>query len=857
MKKAYNRVIITVIIAMLLIPLQAFAAKTNYLFDNQMSITDSTGNGTGDATEYTVTVSGSILSEKTNTITIFNEGETEAVIGFGYSVSGQSAFTIAGASVSENGDYSIVVASRSELVITLKAAARKKATLTLANITYSPVVSSSEIKFEFDNTLGTVAVGGQDVTSGSSVTVEEAGAEVVATPVSGANFVAWVDENNKIISKESAYIQLSVGNCTVRALFTRNTPYFMVNNSYVLSDLNQAVSKGSNIVLVCNGVLPAGDYTIPAGVTLLIPFDDGNTLYTTVPGSDNQKYEEPKVYRTLTMASGANITVNGAISVSAKQSCSQGSNGSPIGTYGLVTMEDGSSITVNSGGNLYVWGYITGAGEITAKQGAMVYEDFQVRDWRGGNATTDMLNNEQRVFPMSQYYVQNIEVPLTLEAGAVENGYMSVYVTLVGIQGSTVPFIGRDGMFRIQSGSITKDYDEETDRLVISVDGDMDMQSLSISMKLSLIGTQTVNSANYTLPINGNITLHINSGSGVVISQEMALLPGGVINIYKGAECTFDSGAKVFIYDKDEWGNYCSHQNKVIMPVIFAPGRMYTRSEADLTDAKVYVEGTIDADNGFAYTTQSGADVCATEGGLVRLQTDTETTVTYQATYNSDKSTTYNEIQVTTAKLKNADGTYIDPEVLGECCSEYVYSDGKWIPQTFNHTGVVTVSGVEPTCTEEGKSDSSYCSACNMVIKEQETVSALGHAYGQFIPDGKVNHKKVCANDSSHIIMEEHTFVDLNCSACGCEKIVTDTDYTISGENIVINTSLVVDVPSDTKIIIATYDFFGRLLEVTYSTAGSIKEETLSAQDVKMIKVFAWDGFSLINPVSVAEEIQL
>ncbi len=63
------------------------------------------------------------------------------------------------------------------------------------------------------------------------------------------------------------------------------------------------------------------------------------------------------------------------------------------------------------GASLYAYGYITGDGVVEAK-GAKVYEYFQIMDWRGGTAGSNMpseSNKAHRTFCFSQYYVQNIE----------------------------------------------------------------------------------------------------------------------------------------------------------------------------------------------------------------------------------------------------------------------------------------------------------------------------------------------------------------------------------------------------------------------------------------------------------------
>ncbi len=842
-------VIVVMMLSFVLMSLQSFAEDVS-LYDDLLYITDDLGNGGGNESKYTATAP----ANDTNTVYMYNDGESEAIIQFDYSFSNCNSYTINGTTPATSGTYSTVVEAGGELNIAITSKKYFKATVTLTNITYSPLEPFSNIKYDFDVSLGTVTVNGVNVNGGSTVTIEAPSAEVVATPASGAKFIAWVDEYGKIIPEGSTYTQYSTGDKTIKALFSKNTAYFKAND-YIFDDLNKASEKGNTVVLICDGILPKGDYVIPKGVTLLIPFDDDNKIYTNKPECVNQTYAKPSPYRTLTMASGANITVNGAISIPAKQCASIGSNGSPIGNYGVIIMNNESTITVNNGGNLYAWGYIAGSGTITAKSGSTIYEDFQVRDWRGGNATTDMINNSQKVFPMSQYYVQNIQVPMTLEAGAIENGYMSTYVTLAGVQEAPIPFIGPNGMFRIQSGYITKDYEEKTDRLAITVNGEISMAPLSISMKLSLLGTKTINSQNYTLPVNGNITLHINSGSKVNVSQDLALLPGSVINVYEGAECVFAKDSSVFIYDNDNWGGYCSQYNKKLIPVNYAHDRKYTRIESDLTDAQIYVAGTVDAYNGDVYTTTSGSNINGAEGGLIKIK-PIDPSATYQASQN-DTKISYVEIPVISAQPKNADGTYTDPADLKDCCSAYIYHDGKWIPENINHTNVIVTEGIEPTCDEEGKTEGSYCGTCGTVIKEQEVIPALGHNYGKFTFLDKVNHKKVCSNDSTHIKTQPHTFDGFNCSECGCEKIVTDTTYTIDGEKIIINTSFILDVPANTQIIIATYDSLGSLLDISLTTKDLLEEITLPSAGVSMIKVFAWNGFNTMSPISGVEKINV
>ena len=227
---------------------------------------------------------------------------------------------------------------------------------------------------------------------------------------------------------------------------------FSVNKTSY-TDLNEAIAAAVNgddktIVVATDGTL-SGDYTIPAGVTLLVPFDDANTLYTTEPEAVESTADQT-AYRTLTLNSGASITVNGAISVGGKLYASSSTHVcKPTGAYGQIKMSSGSQITVANGGALYAWGYITGSGNVRITSGATVYECFQVTDWRGGSATFKFATpeNVKKVFPFSQYYVQNIEAPLTIEYGGAEKAYITAYGEKI-----TIGFIGANSILFTERG---------------------------------------------------------------------------------------------------------------------------------------------------------------------------------------------------------------------------------------------------------------------------------------------------------------------------------------------------------------------------------------------------------------------
>ena len=484
---------------------------------------------------------------------------------------------------------------------------------------------------------------------------------VAATPADGYQFLGWYDVSNKKYISTDAKTALNFdSDRTITARFASKTAALFETGGQPFDDLGDAVTYAqansqNKITLASDGKI-TGTYTIPSGVTLLIPFDAARTLYTSEPGYVNTA-EMQKAYKTLTMVSGSSITVDGgAISVGGKHYASSGHECcKPTGAYGLIKMQEGSRIMLNNGANLYAWGYITGDGKITAARGATVYEYFQVTDWRGGNATLSMIlpPNKQHVFPFSQYYVQNIEAPLTIQNGATEKAYFSVDAAIVHTKSVTIDFIGsNNSLFRIyDGGELTKKYDPKTDRITYTTTGSASLDSLALS-----VAGYNIDSTDYVLPVNNNMTLNILSGS-VAAHCDAALLPGAQITIAQGAELNIVSGKSLYVYDYNietgEWGPYCTN-NKEFVPVPYTPTKKGSRT---LTDAKIDVNGTLTA-AGSVYTTNSGANICSSEGTGKYLQQGAPGTET--KTYQYDGGTKSHEIPITAAKLKNIDDSYTE-----------------------------------------------------------------------------------------------------------------------------------------------------------------------------------------------------
>ena len=601
--------------------------------------------------------SGSCSSDNYRfTLTITNNKTTKATLAFDYTVVvSEGTILVNNTKTTTNGSFSKELAAGGTVKVEIESGSTSADTkITMTNVKLVADVSATVTFQPAEN--GSYTVDGQTITEVYTHTQSSMTAyQVEATPAEGYRFKGWYDvASGKCISTDAKTALNFDSDRTITARFVSKDVALFETGGQLFADLGEAIdyaaaNKLSMIALATDGTI-TGSYTIPNGITLLIPFDEAKTCYTSTPTAiTSAPTAEP--FRTLTMAAGSSLTLaNGAaISVGGQYyAASGGQQGRIVGPYGYIKMESGSAITVQSGASLYAWGFISGSGAVTVESGGSVYEWYQIMDFRGGSASSDMGN---KVFPFSQYAVQNVEVPLTLHAGASETVYTAVYA-IRKINPTSIPFIDDKGMFKLVSGSLTKAYDGATDRIHYTIDGVAEVNSLN----LKLAG-MSVSSSNYVLPFTNNMTVDLTSGSKLTVNQTAALLPGVEVTIAKDAELVVPSGKSLYVYDADEWDGYCGASDAQFISVPYAPGR--TGKRASLADVKVDVNGTLTAIGGI-YTTAGGADICSSTGTGVYNQQGTPGTETKTYQYTQKGNVTAHEIPITAAKLHNADGSYTE-----------------------------------------------------------------------------------------------------------------------------------------------------------------------------------------------------
>ncbi len=489
------------------------------------------------------------------------------------------------------------------------------------------------------------------------------------------------------------------------------------------------------IIMTQNHTLPAGDYELPSSVTLIIPRNSSHTtLNTTVPRDEVPVVEMLEEHLRLTLASGANLNVNGKIEVGGKLYSQEGGkisyNNSP---YGRIQMESGSLIQLNNGARLYAWGFITGSGSITAKSGSEVHEIFQIGDMPALSPLGQYyLNNSHKYFPVQVYSVQSIEVPTTYyynsqlitsmyeyQPGSIGHGWNGEdAIKLVGKQ---------DAMFLVTSNDesswVRKSY--SGGKQIYEVNSSAKLGSLTID-----VGGYTMDSRNYILPITSNMKIHILDGT-MEITQSTMFQPGTQLEINKTATLKINSSfkdannstqeLKVYLIDQDQWRTTTSNPDAAwnVHGKIEVAGKLYTTNKGETTKtdgANIY---STNADAGTVSFTSSAAAagtlklVTGASGGL---QTKT--------------------VDIESAKLKNGDGTYT--ETAGATSGEaYIYLDNVW-QKTYTN-GCFEVIGSTVYAKPSGY----------VALKKSQTVG------GKLAGVEETNHTFLTADDKILILMDE------------------------------------------------------------------------------------------------------
>ena len=478
------------------------------------------------------------------------------------------------------------------------------------------------------------------------------------------------------------------------------------------------------VVVDQDGLLPIGNYSIPSAVTILVPFDKNYachdrelTVADFIPTTPN-----PKQYRKWTIENGTKIEVYGKICVNAKLGSSGANAPAALPTeYGIIELQDNVVIDMQGGSVLYAYGYITNpkqtkvselnmmsVGRVVAHDQALIYEAFQFSDWRGGTTTANFILDVKKIpivnsnpkkystFPINQYYVQNIEVPMEFQYGAQEDLIAGICVSGGSLTVAASTFISNGsgvGFMHLldKNARLIKFYDAHTDRQKYYLYGNATLGNIKLSMDLdlgALIGLPIelpadFDSKEYVLPITSNIDIALRNAN-LTSPNRIAMLAGSTLAVDRNSKLFVNN--ELHVYDKDQntythsdgtVTGYFSSTDKHIAQIKYTPHNGTTIKRTSVTDdAYIIADGLVDATKGYLTTTVSGAQIISNGGGKVWVGKAHSKSETYQ--YTQQKNEGYKPISITTTPMLSNGDSYTTTSAQ----KKYINCSGTWIEGT-------------------------------------------------------------------------------------------------------------------------------------------------------------------------------
>lgn len=491
------------------------------------------------------------------------------------------------------------------------------------------VAGTLTFNYSYSNTSGITALFGGDCAYSST------GNAVIATMDAGDQLTIAARITSLVATRVLTIsdIAFDIENLPVAAIGA--TTYTSVESAL------SAANSGDTVRMIADATITE-DCTVPSGVTLLVPYSADDTGATN--DYDRHGSMNTSAYVTLTVDSGADLIVanGGKLIVNAKvMGHSAKEEGLPSGTCGEMVLNGG--LTVANGGTLYARGYITGSGSIDAQDGASIYQLFQIKDYRGGSTTMDMMDT---VFPINSYLLENIQVDTTYAYGAKMYGqyfisagdkYFSELLPFLSVANNSTLLIGTDSdecLFKLSSGA-TADLTYANGTLTMTSHGAMQTGAITLSAATGL-SVATINSADLVCPFASNLALVVDSDSTFTFNNKFKVLPGASITVNAGG--TLNVVGQLYIYDHDA----------------YLPGFTYGQTTVP-GDATLTVNGTL---TGTVYSSDTACSNITVAGYTVSAGD----TVTIQEHVMNGSNAGYNTVTFYTCGLTS---TAVEEETVG------------------------------------------------------------------------------------------------------------------------------------------------------------------------------------------------
>lgn len=605
----------------------AYAGISGSLNDSLKSLLTVTATKDGEWSmndrEMTGTVTGSEFfwkdREEKTTITLLNRSEETIELAFSWTLavpSSKGSATIDGQSYTANQSsisFQKEIPSQGSIDIKIAASGKNNTTrIQIADIS-AIVVKKSSVTFKKAESGGHYFVNDvlvDDKFQQFGEKLSTTAYSLKAVPDSGFEFIGWqttIEGVSKIVSIENPYEFKSDLNCEFTAVFKKgqNLALFSSDSRY-FGDLDEAISHASStdkvVRLVKSGnVMPKADRTpyVFNKVNLFVP---GSTASVFLDYANKHPAEgtsggytcDMKMQLTdgvtLEFESGSKLVIGGDMWYATGGNLTS----LPVGKIGEIILSVGSVVNLRAGSEFYCWGYASGEGEIHAFNGSNVYEGFSFF-FRGGKA---LLKIYGKAFLFNQYYVQNIECALHLHSGSTDT--VSFRISYEGLFGQkykseSFVFVGANGMFTLkENATLIKKYNREQDRMEYRVIGNGTLSHIQVT-----VAGNTVDSADYILPMNNNMDIVVESGK-LTLEQNVEFLPEATLTVNNGATVVVGSNRTMLFYDLSNWKGKKYGSTTDIFPISYVSPHSkqsgyFKRSDATIKNgAKLVLNGEIE-----------------------------------------------------------------------------------------------------------------------------------------------------------------------------------------------------------------------------------------------------------------------
>lgn len=403
-------------------------------------------------------------------------------------------------------------------------------------------------------------------------------------------------------------------------------------------------------------------------------------------------------FATLTLSNGINLTVTGTLTVNAVMNVTGSStamgganmyiNGA---NYGEMIIEEGATVTLESGSTFNSMGYTRGDGKIIVKSGAEVYEPLNATGFRGRDAS---IKASENAFPFNQFTLTSIACEMTINYGAKYSAKAYVYFPVMTYHyayGGTAQLAGKDNKSFIQleeGATLTKCIEESTGKITFAMNGNISVNNLDIAeFNLSTFGNLRMKTSGNQIPLAGHFKIDIQSGTTTIPKGvpkentddvELKLLPGAELVVEKGA--TLKVEGAIYSYGKSnvtlEGARYSQfydggldYPNYPIAATAdsyrFAPTSWYTAE----TPAKVTVAGTLIV----AKDATMGCEVSGEDGGKLTIDSNAKMNGSFKEDDSNVSTAGYYKVTLTGRGVNANEKT--SPLSTGD----WEYNNGRWV----------------------------------------------------------------------------------------------------------------------------------------------------------------------------------